>query len=232
MVKKVLLFCALVFGFTSYAFAEVKYLEYYTLKDGEIANKFYFDVHDPADGLQKIFTTTVEGHGSAQMVLQDEFYIESSGNTKSWLATSLNDNGMETRYSGKRDGNKIVIEGKWKGKKADRELEIDEDLFFYNPKISLTPFILSKEKEIEFWGLRQDNLTAFKMIAKRQGEEVIRVDGKPVEAIKVYWTVDGLGSMFFKRTYWFRKSDGLYIKQLTSDGGIRELISEGARRLR
>jgi len=47
-----------------------------------------------------------------------------------------------------------------------------------------------------------------------------------VEAVEVYWAPVGIGAQFFHRTYWFRKSDGVFIKQEGSNDKARELIKE------
>ncbi len=71
-----------------------------------------------------------------------------------------------------------------------------------------------------------DNLSQYKMTAENKGVETITVGGKKVEAIQVKWGLTGLRSRFDSQTFWFRKSDGVYLKSKVSDGEFSELISE------
>jgi hypothetical protein len=77
-----------------------------------------------------------------------------------------------------------------------------------------------------FWSLRTDTLEEYKMIATRQGVENIIIRKRPTFAAKVYLTTANPLFRAFKRTYFFRLNDGLFLKQEYADGRVRELVKE------
>ncbi|HLF18753.1 MAG TPA: hypothetical protein VI749_07675 [Candidatus Omnitrophota bacterium] len=154
---------------------------------------------------------------------QEEYVLNKDYETVSWSVTNLQ---TATAYTGERKGNTVVIKGKFLGKEVNKVLPIDKRPFFAFPKIALTRFALSKKKELVFWALRNDELTVFKMLAQHKGTETISVNGVPVEAVKVYWSTVNPLFRIFKRTYYYRASDGIFLKQEYPDGKIRELVQE------
>ena len=64
------------------------------------------------------------------------------------------------------------------------------------------------------------------MKTENKGVETITVSGKKVETIRVKWGLTGLRSKFYGQTFWFRKSDGVYLKSKVEHGEFSELISE------
>ena len=79
---------------------------------------------------------------------------------------------------------------------------------------------------MRFWGFQNKELEVYPMKAVYEEPERIMAGGEQVEAVRVYWTVDDFRSAFFKRTYWFRQSDGIYLKQKSAGGTFRELVRE------
>ena len=65
------------------------------------------------------------------------------------------------------------------------------------------------------------------MRAVKKGTKIIVVNGKEVEAIMVYYSITGkLRGKYYNRNYYYRKSDGLFIKKEWPGGRIEELVSE------
>ena len=64
------------------------------------------------------------------------------------------------------------------------------------------------------------------MKAENKGVETITVSGKKVEAIRVKWGLTGLRSKFYGQTFWFRQSDGVYLKSKVEHSEFSELVSE------
>jgi len=132
----------------------------------------------------------------------------------------------QTDFNVRREGNSIIIKGKLNGQSASRTLAIDNAPLFGFPKFNLARFVLSDEKKITFWAMRHDDLNAYKMIVTREGREKITVNGQSIEAIKVTFTTENPLFHIFKRTYYFRPTDGLFLKQEYADGRVRELVKE------
>ena len=65
------------------------------------------------------------------------------------------------------------------------------------------------------------------MKAVKKGVKTIIVNGKEVEAIKVYYSITGkLREKHYNHNYYYRKSDGLFIKKEDPSGRIEELVIE------
>jgi hypothetical protein len=70
------------------------------------------------------------------------------------------------------------------------------------------------------------------MVAKKQSEEEIKIDDKKYKSIRIRLTLKGWLSIFWHADYWYRKSDGVFVKFEGVRGGpltpktITELIKE------
>jgi hypothetical protein len=151
----------------------------------------------------------------------EKYTLNSEFETKTWKVKSLKD---DTDYLGEYKDETIKILGRFKGKPIKKTLKVPNHPFYVNPKFGLRNFILSDQKKIKFWGLRNDELSRHLMVATKRGEEAIIINGLSVKTIKIHWTVSGVGSLFFERYYWFRKSDGLYVRQKVGNDLIREIV--------
>jgi len=80
--------------------------------------------------------------------------------------------------------------------------------------------------QIKFYMLRKDKLSKMLMQAKRKGIEVVEVEGKEIEAIKVYYSATGVREKHYNKIYYYRKSDGIFIKKVESNSSIEQLVFE------
>jgi len=191
----------------------------YDPQSGKITNRFHALIENiPSEGYNVHW---VIEEGDFKIV---EDYILSKDHRTLWW--HVVDDQRKTNYTGERKGNELLISGLFSGIQIQKTIQLDDKAFYYNPKLGLVDFIRSGKKSEIFWGFRQDELKVYPMKAINEGVEVISVGGRDVEAIKVYWTVNDFRSTFFRRTYWFRKSDGMYVKQKVGGGRFRELVSE------
>ncbi|HQP10208.1 MAG TPA: hypothetical protein PKV41_02350 [Candidatus Omnitrophota bacterium] len=199
--------------------AHVLYYKTYHSGTGEIFNRFHCSIARNSSGGYQVHWV-IEENGTAT---EEDYALNENFETMRFRVVNLPE---QTDYVGERRNNYIFIRGQFKGKKVEHGIEIDARPLYYNPKIGLTAFVQSGRKEEKFWGFQNRELKVYPMKATNEGPETISVGGRDVEAIKVHWTVDDFRSAFFKRTYWFRQADGLYLKQKSSDGTFRELVSE------
>ena len=191
----------------------------YDPQTGEIINRFHALVEDAPSGGYKVHWISEEG----DFKIEEDYVLGQDYETLWWHVV---DDQRKTDYIGERKGNELLINVLFLGIKIQKTIQLDDKAFYYNPKFGLVDFIRSEKESETFWGFRHDELKVYPMKAINKGVEVISVGGEDVEAIKVYWTVNDFRSTFFKRIYWFRKSDGLYIKQKVGGGKFRELVSE------
>jgi hypothetical protein len=202
----------------SYAGQTVHYKTYYP-STGEEFNRFYGSSEKNLSGGYQVHWV-IEEDGK---VTKEDYTLDEDFGTLRFRVVNVDE---KTDYIGERKERSVFIRGQFKGAKIERTMEIDERPFYYNPKVGLTAFVRSGEKQGMFWGFQNKELQVYPMKASNEGPDRISVNGEDVEAVKVYWTVDDFRSVFFKRTYWFRGSDGLYLKQKTDGGKFRELVSE------
>lgn len=129
-----------------------------------------------------------------------------------------------------RQENKIILSGKFGGKENNKkEMSIDNRPWHQIFQLGLMKFAITEKgpDSVEFWGLRPDNPETIGVLAARRDKiETIEVNGKQVEASKLRIGLAGWLSIFWTGDYWFRKSDGLYIKAAPTGNVTAELIEE------
>lgn len=184
----------------------------------KVVNEFELKVEPLSDGKIK-YNRILKGKRYTQ---EEEFILDENYETISWSTKREKE---DTDYSGVKEGNIITLKGKLEGEDISKTIELDDQPFYFTPKFNLTKFILSDQQHIEFWMLRKDKLTKYLMEATKKGETTIEVDGQEVEAIKIRYAATGKGAKYYKRTYFYRKSDGMFIKRKALDGAITELLS-------
>jgi len=129
-----------------------------------------------------------------------------------------------------REGNKIILTGSFDGKANNKkELNIDARPWHQIFQLGLMKFAVTDTKvnSIEFWGLRPDSPeTAGVLAASKDKLETIEINGKKIETSKLRIGLAGWLSIFWTGDYWFRLSDGLYIKARPTGNVVAELIEE------
>ncbi|MBP9855281.1 MAG: hypothetical protein KBD53_10495 [Candidatus Omnitrophica bacterium] len=188
------------------------------------------DTNNTIDQTMAYITEQTDGKKIVQWFLEkkdyaeiEEYVLNDRWETESWSARLPNEG---SDYKGIRKGNTLELRGKFKNKELTRRIQLNEDLpFYFNPKLGLKGFVLSKAEKMEFWGLRTDELTEFKMKAEKKGVAPITVDGKTFDALKIYWAATGIGEKFFNRTYYYRLSDAEFVTQDPSDKWKMKLIA-------
>ena len=209
----------LCFGISPAYAQKQAYYKTYEPQTGKVTNRFHTLVENIPSGGYKVHWVSEEG----DFKIVEDYILSQDYGTLWWHVV---DDQRKTDYTGERKGNELFISGLFSGIQIQKIIQLDDKAFYYNPKFGLVDFIRSKKESETFWGFRHDELKVYPMKAINEGVEVILVGGEDVEAIKVYWTVNDFRSTFFKRTYWFRKSDGMYVKQKVSGGRFRELVRE------
>lgn len=194
----------------------------YKAKSGRELNNFSVEIKKLRGG-KKEFVRKFDGDSH---IVDEQFVLDKNYETQSFMASHPDEG---TDYAGERSGNELIITGKLKGEEIEKTIAFDNRPFYYTPKFNLTGFILSDKENIEFWMLRKDKLSKYLMKAKKVGEETIEVNGKEIDVVKIYYSATGAGEKFYKRYYYYRKRDGLFIKKESPNGkaSVAELIREG-----
>jgi len=160
-------------------------------------------------------------------MIDDEFILDKEYSLISWRRRCHED---DTDFTTTRKGSTLVVKGKLNGELIDKELELGNQALHIYPKYSLTKFVMSNMQKMKFWTLRRDKMTKLPMQAIKKGVGIIHVNGKEVEAIKVYYSITGkLREKHFNHNYYYRKSDGVFLKKEEPKGRVEELVKEGGR---
>jgi hypothetical protein len=201
--------------------AEERYLyKRYSERSGESMDTSHFVISDLENGMKKyVWDNSNSGHSEIT-----EYTLDAQGMCIVWNRANDVEN---TKFVVENDGAKLTIKGVLKGKAVDKALRYKDHPYYANPKIELMDFIRSGKEKVEFWTLRSDTLTTYKMIAFNKGIEAVAINGTLTRAYRIEWGPSiGMLSKYFSRVYWFRESDHIFIKQLGSNRYVRELIQE------
>lgn len=128
--------------------------------------------------------------------------------TQRWMLTNRQD---DTSVEARREGNLIVLQGRFHGKGIDKVLAIDDAPWFQSLSSSLRSFLSTPQQTTEFWTLRPDKLTVHKVRASKKGVETLDLGLQQIEADRVEVGLTGIASLLGRGRYWFRTSDRLLL---------------------
>jgi len=191
----------------------------YDKETGDVVRETFVDIKDLPDG-GKRFIRKFKGDGN---MITDEIIVDSEYNTQVWKRKCFE---IGTDFTGENDGSVFTFKGKLKNVQVNKVIDFKSRPFYIVPKINLSKFALSSMPQLKFVIPNRNKLTKMVMQAKKRGEETIEVNGKKVEAIKIYYSATGVREKHYSRDYYFRKSDGIFLKKVEPDGSIEELVSE------
>ncbi len=188
-------------------------------RQARVLNTFKISMGPMVDGQREVKYFEREHEQSKR----ETYIVGDQWQTLEW---SVRDDISGKHYDGNRTGNMIRIKGRDGRKLINETIDIDDDPFYFNPKIGLQRLIESGQERMTFWGIRHDNLKVYKMVAESQGLETIHVNGESVEAVKIYWAAEAGFAKYFSRTYWFRQRDLMYVKQKSMARKYKVLVAE------
>jgi hypothetical protein len=164
-------------------------------------------------------------------VIKQTFEVDNYLAALTWAFENSKEN---TKVTASREGNKIFLKGQSRGKPIEKTFKINELSWNQTFNIGLERFALSPEKSMIFWsigtrGPGNMKITRFKVKKKRI--ETITINGKEVEAVHITISLTGLLSIFWTGKYWYRKSDGVFLRYKGKNGpgtsvSIMELTAE------
>lgn len=166
---------------------------------GEIGKDIQWCV-DKSEPARLLYQSKEETH----ITRTDEFYA-----TTQWEMEKIDE---DTLLHARRTPRAIIIQGQWKGHQISKELSIDDAPWYQATSWSLRAFILSSREEIRFWTVRVDTLEVHKIKAVKRRQTVLNLNGVKEEAVKVELRLTGLLAPFWKSSYWFRQSDGVFLR--------------------
>ena len=132
-----------------------------------------------------------------------------------------------------RTGNKIFVTGTFDKKENNKkEINIDDRKWQQIYQLGMMKFAVkeAKGKNIEFWCLNPDDPgNAMVIAAAKEGTETIMLNGRKIETARLRICLAGLLSVFWTGDYWFRVSDGFFVRAKVSGDIFVELKEEKQR---
>ena len=185
-----------------------------------------FDMETTPSG----YSVTLQSE-TGEDVIKQTFTVDTNLATRTWSFENPKEN---TKITASREGNKIFLKGQTRGKPIEKTFKINELSWNQTFNIGLERFALSPEKSMVFWSIGTKGpgnmkITRFKV--KKKKIETITIKGKEVEAVYITISLTGLLSIFWTGKYWYRKSDGVFLRYKGKGGpgtgiSIMELTSE------
>lgn len=129
----------------------------------------------------------------------------------------------------RREGDRLLLRGRRDGQAFAKEYALDAAPWFQAMSFSLRTWLAGDAGRIVFWTLRPDTLEPVKLQATRRSAQRIdtRSDGR-VEATHVQVRAHGVLAALWKADYWFRATDGVFLKYRAVNGlpGTAETVIE------
>ena len=116
-------------------------------------------------------------------------------------------------YTAIRAQDVILYEGTLGGRPLMRAQKIDAHPWYETLELSLSGFALDAGlPQPVFWIIQPWEARAYLMQAAREGSGAVTLDGMRVDAIRLRVRPYGLLSRMWSSLYWFRSSDGRYLR--------------------
>jgi hypothetical protein len=197
--------------------------------DGDRRTTHRITITPAAPGYSVELTSRRDGGATVRQT----FRIAAGLSTQAW---TFSDPGRGMELAAALRGGEIVLSGSFQGKKVDERFDADGAPWNQLFQMGLGPFVLSGRKSMSFRSIGTQGpgeLKIGKMSVTRQGEETIERSGRTVAAVHVRISLSGLLSVFWHGDYWYRKSDGRFLRYRGKNrsGGpvaVSELIEEKA----
>lgn len=196
---------------------------------------YYFDQDETADKIKDKATVIIkdlpEGRTSMARIakedrcqMEDTFILDKNYEVNEWTRKCAEEG---TEYTARLENSQLIIQGTLKNEPLEKSIDLEGKALHVHPNYTLSKFALSGEPKMKFWTLRRDELSKLPMQAINKGTETIQVNGKDVEAIKIYYSITPkIREKYYNRDFYYRKSDGVFIKKVVPKGEIQELVAE------
>ncbi|MEI6613399.1 MAG: hypothetical protein WCL37_00750 [Chrysiogenales bacterium] len=152
----------------------------------------------------------------------------------STLAWTFSDPGRQMELDARLQGEAIILSGTFRGNKVEKKFAAAGAPWNQLFQMGLAPFALTQEESFQFRSIGTQGpgeLKIGKFTVARKDDEMIKLEGKEITAFHLRISLSGLLSIFWHGDYWFRKSDGRFLRYRGKNrsGGpvaVSELVAE------
>ncbi len=157
-----------------------------------------------ADTGGNILVSTAEPGGTETAWVDGSFFAR---------RMTVNDPAAGSEFTAVREGAAIRVIGRIRGRQVDRLQRIDASPWLCLVELSLGRHVAAEgATPFAFWVLDANTGEPHKLSAQRLGRESLDTPAGPVEAVRVRFTVPGLSALFWNATWWFRATDGTFLR--------------------
>jgi hypothetical protein len=116
-------------------------------------------------------------------------------------------------YTVRREENLLSFKGVFAGEPISREQRIDDTPWFETIEVSIRDFVLADAQAPKlFWTVQPWEAKAYLLQATNEGADTVSVNGVQTKALRVRVRAAGLLSLFWSSLYWYRSSDGSFVR--------------------
>jgi len=181
----------------------------YHIRTGDKTNNVCWSLNpEPDSGYVAVSENTQKG--IFHKVLCDDSLI-----TRMWKFTNV---GKNTSYCVERKGDSFFLKGILNGKEIEKVIKKKGLDWYQFHGICIGEFVRSGLKKKKFLSFRPDNLKLYTLVGEGKERCKIEVNGRAVNAVKIRVHLAGLWSKIWKAEYWFRETDGLFLRYEAVNG--------------
>lgn len=174
---------------------------------GEEQGSFLWQKSGDADEV----VITVQDYGNERLMVN---HCRPDGATVGWRLRE----GDDTDITARRRADILELAGTFKGQPVERTHTLDSRPWYQPLSFSLTSFLQGSQDSVAFWSVRQDTLELVSLEAARVGTEALELNGTTVSAIRVEVRLQGFLAPFWHGTYWYRQSNGQFLRYSAVNG--------------
>jgi hypothetical protein len=133
----------------------------------------------------------------------------------STLAWTFSDPGRQMELKAGRQGDFIILSGSFGGDKVEKKFAAAGAPWNQLFQMGLRPFVLAREESRQFRSIGTQGpgeLKIGKFTVTRSGSEKVFLAGEEIAAVHLRISLSGLLSVFWHGDYWYRKSDGRFLR--------------------
>jgi hypothetical protein len=163
--------------------------------------------------------------------MRQTFRTDLSRATLDW---TFSDRERQIELSASRQGREIVLSGENRGRKVEKKFTVGDLPWNQLFQMGLEAFALTAVDKMQFLSIGTSGpgeMKLGKFTVSRQDDEKIWLQGKEIAAVHLRVALSGLLSIFWHGDYWYRKSDGRFLRYRGKNtpgaaASVSELIEE------
>jgi hypothetical protein len=187
----------------------------YREKTGKTVTTHHFTIETSPSGFSIDLRSETQGKNIFQV-----YRLDSRLDTLAWNYHAPHNN---IKVSAVRKDNIITLTGTDRGKTVNKTFKTGRLPWNQTFNIGLEQFAAASEPSMVFWAIGAGGrghlkITRFKAKKKKTETITLTTGAKPVAAVHITISLTGILSIFWTGNYWYRKSDGTFLRYFGKSG--------------